>query len=130
MPTKTKNLWNFNPDALTAPYVVIIPSLFIFSGAIGIIAGDFIKWGGLVLYTAFFFGFFVNSSRQYIQLRPFWILIACLLTVHLTIFMLVLIHVAVWRLLWFSVMLLELPFFFILRDRLLDRTEAKGLHND
>jgi hypothetical protein len=118
MPTKTKNPWDFNPKALTAPYVLLIPGVFIFSMVVGIIAGDFIKWGGLTVYTAFIFGYFVNDSRQYLKLRQFWILTACLLTSHLAVFIVVLLHVAVWKLLWFMVMILELPVFSRLRDRL------------
>jgi hypothetical protein len=121
MTSKSTNRWDFNPNSLSIPYLLIIPGVFVLSGAIGIIAGDYVKWGGLVLDTAFIFGFFVNSSRPYLQRQQFWILTACLLTLHLAVFIAVLLHVTVWKLLWFMVMVLELPVFSRLRDRLLFR---------
>jgi len=101
--------------ALCASYPVRLCCI----GAIGIIAGDFTRWGGLVLFTTLIFGFFVNDSRTYLKQKQFWILSACLLTLHLAVFVVVLSHVVVWKLLWFMVMIVELPVFSRLRERLL-----------
>lgn len=42
------------------------------AGTVGVIAGDFIRWGGLVLFTTFIFGFFINDSRRFLRERRFW----------------------------------------------------------
>jgi hypothetical protein len=50
------------------------------------------------------YGFFVNDSRQYLTKRPFWVLTASQLAVHLFVFVFVLTHVVEWRLTWCIVM--------------------------
>lgn len=116
---KTVRLWNFDPDHLTWPYVLIIPGVFVISSVVGIIAGDFVRWGGLVLFTTFIFGFFINDSRRYFHERRFWMLTACLAGLHIGAFLAILLRIANWRLLWFSVMILEVPPFVLLRNLLL-----------
>lgn len=116
MPTKKTSPWNFDPDHLTWPYFLIIPAVFVFSSAVGIIAGDFIRWGGLVLFTAFIFGFFINDSRRYLREKRFWMLAASLLCVHIGTFVLILMRVEKWRLPWFGIMIFELLPFLLLRN--------------
>ena len=119
MPTKIRDRWNFDPDHLTWPYVLGIPAVFVISAAIGIIAGDFIRWGGLVLYTIFIFGFFIHASRRFFGERRFWFLTAFLLGAHIAAFLAILLRIDEWKLLWFNVMLLELPPFLLMRNLLL-----------
>lgn len=52
------------------------------SAAVGIIAADFTRRGGFVLYTTFVFGFFINDSREFFCKRRFWLLTASLLGMH------------------------------------------------
>jgi len=119
MPKKTGSVWNLDPAHLTWPYVLIIPGVFVVSGMVGIIAGDFIRWGGLVLYTTFIFGFFINDSRRFFRERRFWQLTTSLLAVHAATFLAILLRIDEWKLLWFNVMILELPPFMLLRNLLL-----------
>ena len=119
MSNKTGDRWNFDPDHLTWPYVLGIPAVFVISAAIGIIAGDFIRWGGLALYTIFIFGFFIHLSRRFFGERTFWLLTACLLAVHVAAFIAFLLRIDEWKLLWFNVMILELPPFLLIRNLLL-----------
>jgi hypothetical protein len=116
---KTASVWNFDSDHITWPYVLIIPSIFVVSGIVGIVAGDFIRWGGLVLFTTFIFGFFINDSRRFFHERRFWLLTASLLGMHVAAFLAILLRIDEWRLPWFSVMILELPPFWLVRNLLL-----------
>jgi len=119
MSKKTGSVWNFDPAHITWPYVLIIPSIFAVSATVGIIAGDFIRWGGLVLYTAFMFGFFVNDSRRFFREKRFWLLTTFLLGLHVAAFVAILLRIGEWKLLWFNAMILELPPFLLLRSLLL-----------
>ncbi|MGA7244054.1 MAG: hypothetical protein WBX19_12770 [Terracidiphilus sp.] len=119
MSKKTGSVWSFDPDHITWPYVLIIPGVFVVSAMVGIIAGDFIRWGGLVLYTTVIFGFFINDSRRFFCERRFWLLTASLLGMHVAVFLAILLHIDEWKLLWFNVMILELPPFWLLRNLLL-----------
>jgi hypothetical protein len=125
MSKKTGSVWNFDPAHITWPYVVIIPGVFVVSGTVGIIAGDFVRWGGLVLYTTFIFGLFVNGSRKFFSYRRFWLLTASLLGMHVAAFIAILLRIDEWKLLWFNVMILELPPFWLLRSLLLRNVASK-----
>jgi drug/metabolite transporter superfamily protein YnfA len=76
------------------------------------------KWGGLTFFTAILFGNFITQSRQFFRSRPFWVLAGSLLTVHLAAFVILLVRASEWRGPWFLVMLLEVPLFNRLRDRI------------
>ena len=119
MSKKRRDPWGFDPSHLTWPYVIGVPGAFLVSAAIGIIAGDYIRWGGLVLFTTFIFGFFINDSRRFFRTRRFWLLTASLLSVHVAAFLAILLHIHEWKLLWFNVMILELPPFWLVRNLLL-----------
>jgi hypothetical protein len=116
---KTGSVWNFDPAHITWPYVLIIPGAFVVSATVGILAGDFIRWGGLVLYSTFIFGFFVNDSRRFFAEKRFWILTIILLGLHVAAFAAILLRIGEWKLLWFNAMILELPLFWLLRSLLL-----------
>lgn len=116
MRKKSRNPWEFDPDHLTWPYVFGVPIAFLAAAAIGIMAGDFIRWGGLVLYTMLVFGFFINDSRWFFGQRRFWFLASTLLVIHIAVFITILLHVHHWRVLWFNVMVVEIPPFLSLRD--------------
>lgn len=119
MPKKKTNPLDFDPAHLTWPYVFGIPGAFVLSAAIGMIAGDYIRWGGLLLFTIFIFGFFINASRKYLRERRFWLLTSLLLGMHVAAFITILLRIDEWKLLWFNVMLFELPPFLFLRNLLL-----------
>jgi hypothetical protein len=76
------------------------------------------RWGGLVVYTAILFGYFIDDSRQFIRKWPFWKMIAILLSVHLAAFGYILTHADVWKFIWFTVMMLEFPVLVFFRNRL------------
>jgi hypothetical protein len=99
--------------------VLIIPAVFVVSATIGIIAGDFIRWGGLFVFTTFIFGFFINDSRRFLRKKRFWLLTAVLLGAHYFVFLFILLRVSDWKLLWFCVVILELPPFTLVRNRLI-----------
>lgn len=76
--------------------------------------------GGLAAYTAAIFGIFIKHSRRYFRRRRFWLLTALLLAAHLTAFVIILTRIESWRLMWFVVMVLELPVLVFLRNQLSD----------
>jgi hypothetical protein len=86
----------------------------------GVSQDVYIRWGGLALNTAILFGYFIADSRQFFRRWQFWALTAVLLSVHLAGFIVVLTHVAEWKLLWFMVMFLEYPVLVFSRKRLLN----------
>lgn len=84
----------------------------------GVSQEAYIRWGGLGFNTSILFGYFIVDSRQFFRRWQFWALTAVLLSVHLTGFIVVLAHVAEWKLLWFMVMFLEYPVLVFSRSRL------------
>jgi hypothetical protein len=118
MPKKTGSVWNFDPEHLTWPYVLLIPCIFAGSLFIGIATGDFVRWGGLFVFTVFIFLFFISDSSRFFRDTQFWLLTVCLLCIHVAIFIAILLRVTKWSLLWFSIMALELPPFWLMRDLL------------
>jgi hypothetical protein len=78
----------------------------------------FIRWGGLVGYTAILFGYFIADSRRFFRNRLFWVLTLTLLSLHVGVFVIVLTHAAEWRLPWFMVVVVEVPVFLLLRSLL------------
>jgi hypothetical protein len=125
MQKKTVSIWNFDPAHITWPYALTIPGVFVLSGTVGIIAGDFIRWGGLVLYTTFIFGFFISDSRRFFRDKRFWLLTTFLLGIHVAVFLAILLRADEWRLLWFNVMIFELPPFVLLRNLLLRKAVSE-----
>ncbi len=117
MQAKTKSRWRFDPDDLSAPAAIVIALGFIvIAGCIIVFGGEgHIKWLGLTFSTAVIFGYFVHDSRKFLRKPRFWILVALLLAVHLLIWVSILIRVERWGLLWFNIMVLELPVFWHLR---------------
>jgi len=79
------------------------------------------KWGGLAVNTAAVYGYFIADSRSYFRRLAFWVMTSVALSMHLVVFAVVLTHVSQWKLLWFMVMLLEIPVLVFLRDRFSDR---------
>ena len=116
MQVKAKSRWRFDPDDLSVPAaIVIVVGLLLICGtffATGLAA----KWAGLVLSTLALFGYFIHGSRLHLRTPRFWILIGVLVTVHLVAWIVVLLHVDRWGLLWFNIMVFELPAFWYLRD--------------
>ncbi len=80
----------------------------------------FIRWGGLAGFTLGLFGFFIGDSEKILRQWRFWALFAILLVVHLTAFVIVLLHIEEWRLTWFMVIVVEYPFFRFFRDKFVD----------
>lgn len=83
---------------------------------------SFIRWGGLTVNTSVLFGYFVADSRPLFRRVSFWILTVALLSVHVIVFALVLTHVSQWKLIWFMVMLLEVPVLLFLRNRIVNES--------
>ena len=69
---------------------------------------------GLFLFTIFIFGFFINTSRRFLRERRFWLLTALLLGIHAATFITILLRIDEWKLLWFNVMIFEVPPFVFL----------------
>jgi hypothetical protein len=119
MQAEPKNRWRFDPENLTAREALLIA--FVFFLTVGVfLAADhdrYVKFGGLTISTAILFGYYVHDSREYLRKRRFWMLTACLLALHLVAWITLLIHVEKWGLLWFNIMVFELPVFWYLRDR-------------
>jgi hypothetical protein len=123
MPMKTLQSRKFDPNHLTARDVLMIVPMvlgfLILSIFLAFLVSDdaYIRWGGLAVDTGVLFAFFINESRQFLRKRRFWILTACLLSLHLAGWIFFLMHVGEWRLAWFTAMILEFPMFLYLRNR-------------
>lgn len=122
--SKANHRRGFDPNALTARDVLVIVPVIIGLFALSIFFAFsvshevYIRWGGLAIDTAVLFGLFINCSRQFFRKLQFWVLTALLLAVHLTAFAIVLTHVEEWKLMWFTVIVLEYPVFVFFRNRL------------
>jgi hypothetical protein len=79
--------------------------------------GAFIRWGGLAGFTLGLFLVFIGDSEKFLRKWRFWVVAVILLTRHLAAFAIILTHVEEWKLMWFTVMVIEYPFFLFLRDR-------------
>jgi hypothetical protein len=78
----------------------------------------YIRWGGLLLTVIVVFGLLALRSKESHRTRSFWILIAIFVALNLVVFGLILASVSEWKLPWFGIMLIEVPIFIMLRDRL------------
>jgi hypothetical protein len=122
MQLRTKNRWRFNPEALRLRDVlIIVPAvivLMILAVALGFLFGaeNMIRWGGLAVFTALLFGFFIHSSRPRFKDRRFWVLTSFLLIGHLVFFGFLFLRVSEWKLSWFAITIPELLVFLQLRD--------------
>jgi len=118
----TKDRRRFDPNNLKARDVLIIVPAVLFVSALFVafaflVSHDtYIRWGGLGLDTAVLFTFFLYHSRQFLRKQRFWLLTASLLIVHLAAWAALLSQVDEWKLAWFTIMVLEVPVFFYLRD--------------
>jgi hypothetical protein len=123
MPMKIIQSRTFDPNHLTARDVLIIVPLVLGLLVCAIVFASlvshdtYIRWGGLAVSTTVLFAYFVNVSRQFLKTRRFWLFTACLVFVHLTGWIVFLMHVGEWRLAWFTAMILELPVFLHFRNR-------------
>jgi hypothetical protein len=119
MKDKSATGWHFDPDNLTGREAVVIAAgFFLVVGGFTVLGGKgHVKYGGLTVSTALLFGYFLHDSREYLRNPRLWMLTACLLVLHLTAWIILLTHVEKWGLLWFNIMVLELPVFWHLRDR-------------
>lgn len=93
--------------------------------AIGVAQTDishdaFIRWGGLAVNTCVLFGYFIADSRPLFRRWSFWGLTIALLSLHTIVFCIVLTQVSQWKLVWFMVMILEVPALLFLRNRFLN----------
>lgn len=122
--TKMSHRRKFDPNALTARDVLVIVPVVIGIAALGILFAFsvshevYIRWGGLAFVTVVVFGLFINDSREFFRKSQFWVLTVLLLAVHLTAFGIVLTHIREWKLMWFMVMILEVPVLVFFRNRL------------
>ena len=80
---------------------------------------DFIRWGGLAVNTCVLFGYFIADSRPLFKRWSFWGLTIALLSLHAIVFGIVLTFVSQWKLIWFMVMILEVPLLLFFRNRFL-----------
>lgn len=75
----------------------------------GVSEDDFGKWGGLAAFSALLFGSFIADNRKHFRAWRFWTLAILLLSAHLAVFAAVLIRVTNWKIIWFLVMMFEVP---------------------
>src|SRR5262249_36335356 len=59
------------------------------------------KWVGLAGTTLILFGYAIRSHSHFIARLSFWLVILALLSVHLSVFIVVLGRVEHWKVLWF-----------------------------
>jgi len=85
---------------------------------IGINGDILFRWIGFAAFSLLVFGYFVSGSRPQHEMWTFWALTAAALCIHLVIFVVLILRVSEWKLLWNSVMLLEIPVLEFFRDRI------------
>jgi len=115
MQVKAKSRWRFDPDDLSVPAAIVIALGLLLTCGLLLVSGMAAKWAGLILSTLALFAYFIHDSRNYLQNPRFWILTGSLLALHLLAWIALLSHVERWGLLWFNIMVLELPVFWSLR---------------
>jgi hypothetical protein len=118
MRAEAKNRWRFEPNDLSTREALIIAfALLLIFGLFVAFGPDVnVKFGGLTTSTLVLFGYLVHDSRRYLRNPRFWILTASLLVLHLFLWITILTRVEKWGLLWFNVMVFELPVFWYLRS--------------
>lgn len=62
------------------------------------------KWGGLAGNTLILFGYTISRHKPLRRIHSFWISLAVLLALHVSIFIFLLLQVAHWKILWFVAM--------------------------
>lgn len=78
------------------------------------------RWGGLAINTGILFGYMLKDSRRNWSVPAFWVLTLAMLSAHLVVFTLILLHAQEWKVLWFLVMYpIEIPLFLFFRDRVI-----------
>jgi hypothetical protein len=102
--------------ALIATAFVCITVLLLFRWKVGHDA--YIRWGGLVLTIAVVFGTLIRKSKEFYEMKSFWILVASSIALNIVIFGIILASASEWKLPWFGIMLLEIPIFFMFRNGL------------
>jgi hypothetical protein len=85
------------------------------------------RWGGLVCFTTLIYGYFIAGNRPLFRRRSFWALTFCFLAVHTAVFVIVLLHVAHWKTIWFMAMFLELPVLSFFQTHLRGKTRHREL---
>ena len=103
-----------------AKTLVLVLGVFIFGFFVD--HDTFIRWGGLFFGTSVLFWYFLDQSRRYLASRAFWLLTGLIFLVHVSGFVLLLNSVGDWKLMWFMLMVPELPAFFYMRNHLLARS--------
>ena len=115
-----RRIWQIDPNHLTGRdlllLVPIIVGLFVLFIVLDIGEPNRTKWSGLALDTGVLFAFLIHKSQSFLKSRPFWLLTASFLGVHLALWIAILTHVSHWGLLGFNFMALEILPFFYFRD--------------
>jgi len=116
---RAKKDWRFDPEDLTLreSLVIAFGLVVVFGLFIAFRRDGSVKFDGLAISTAVLFGYFIHDSRKYLRNLRFWLLTACLLAAHLAAWIPLLLHAEKWGLLWFNIMVFELPVFWHLRGR-------------
>lgn len=78
-----------------------------------------VRWGGLGVGTSIVYGGFIYYSRSFIHKGLFWVLTLTALSLHLAVFITILLRAIEWKLPWFMIMVFEVPILLFLRDKLL-----------
>jgi hypothetical protein len=97
---------------------VAVVVLIMVCAHIGINGDKLFRWVGFAAFSLLVFGYFVYGSRPLYEKWTFWALTAAALCVHMVIFVVLILSVSDWKLLWNSVMLVEIPVLEFFRDRI------------
>jgi hypothetical protein len=111
----------FDSDDLSLSESLVIACGFFVVCGVSLAFGHdaYVKFGGLALCSSILFGYFLHLSREFLRDPKFWMLAASLMLVHLGAWIALLLHVERWGLLWFNIMIIELPVFLYFRTRLI-----------
>lgn len=116
MQVKAKSRWRFDPDDLSVPAaVVIVLGLFLICGLF-LATGLAARWAGLVLSTMHCSVSSLTAAANTYGRRDSGFWLEFWQRSILAAWIAILLHVERWGLLWFNIMVFELPVFWYLRD--------------
>jgi hypothetical protein len=88
--------------------LLVVAAVVIFSAKTGIKVPE--RWIGLTFWTCFLLWFVFQQHKRNVRHLRFWLVLAAFLTVHVTVFAVVLRAYAAWRTIWFMfVIVIEGP---------------------
>ncbi len=84
--------------------LLVVIAAFLYQDNFGRDTTPVAKWGGLFGMTAILFGYAAASHKPLFRSPRFWGVLAGLLVIHVSIFVVVLLRATEWKVLWFVIL--------------------------